>query len=74
MPDEPMTLIERLRNPQWVKAPGYSDAILHTERARKDMDEAATAIEDLARMAAKFLTRIAVQASDVLPSEKTKCP
>ena len=42
MPDEPMTLIERLRNPEWVNGPGaYDDAILSTEQTVKDMREAA---------------------------------
>lgn len=64
---EPMTLIERLRNPQWSGAGN-----LDPHQTRKDMEEAATAIEDLARMAAKFLTRIAVQTSNELPSENGK--
>jgi hypothetical protein len=48
MAEEPMTLIERLRNPQWVHGPGMnSDAVLDREQTRDDMTEAADTIERL---------------------------
>lgn len=45
MGDESMTLIERLRNPQWVHgADMNSEAELDKEQTRKDMREAADEI------------------------------
>jgi hypothetical protein len=44
MPDEPMTLVERLRNPQYVSQPN-GDAILDTKRTLADMRAAADRIE-----------------------------
>lgn len=48
MPDENMTLVERLRNPQWSHKPGDAPA-LDVEQTRKDMEEAAALIEGQAR-------------------------
>lgn len=48
MASEPMTLIERLRNPAWVHGPSpNSDAVLEKEQTRNDMQEAATELERL---------------------------
>ncbi len=49
--NEPMTLIERLRNPQWegVDAPGNKRR-LHIERTLADMEQAAKALEATARL------------------------
>jgi len=75
MPDEPMTLIERLRNPAWesdglmVEA---KPARLNVEQTRRDMNEAADTIEGLARMAAKYLTRDIIRRSNELPSQDPK--
>lgn len=42
MAKEPMTLIERLLNPQWVHGPDLnSDAVLDREQTVADMKEAA---------------------------------
>lgn len=42
MAEEPMTLIERLLNPQWVHGPYQnSEAVLDKERTMADMKEAA---------------------------------
>lgn len=46
MPSEPMTLIERLRNPQWDLV-GRQGAILNVETTRKTMREAADKLERL---------------------------
>ena len=48
MADEKMTLIERLRNPQWVHdmRPG-SMAVLDTEPTRNDLNQAANQIEQM---------------------------
>lgn len=48
MAEEKMTLIERLRNPQWVHdmRPG-SEAVLDTEVTRKDMEAAARLLEQM---------------------------
>ena len=46
MSDEPMTLIERLRNPCYVGLPGNA-VQLHIDHTRADMSEAATEIENL---------------------------
>lgn len=43
MPSEPMTLIERLRNPQWEVLPGNARH-LHIEQTLADMEEAAGAL------------------------------
>jgi hypothetical protein len=43
---EPMTIIERLRNPQWDHLPGTA-RILHIEQTRSTMDDAANEIERL---------------------------
>lgn len=48
MSNDLMTLIERLRNPQW-SGTGIGDAILDPVQTRKDMDEAADVIERLQR-------------------------
>ena len=48
MSDEPMTLIERLRNPMWVSPPDIGDApSLSKVETRADMDAAADRIERL---------------------------
>jgi hypothetical protein len=48
MADQEMTLIERLRNPQWVHGPSpNSDAELDKEQTTKDMQEAAGELERL---------------------------
>ena len=50
MGEEPMTLIERLLNPQWVHGPGpFDDAILDKEQTVKDMREAAVELQRLSR-------------------------
>ena len=41
---EPMTLIERLRNPAWEGAPGGEPARLNIKQTRETMDEAADLI------------------------------
>jgi hypothetical protein len=51
MSDLPMTLIERLRNPDWERHGGpYEQSVLVTGRTRKDMEEAATEIERLQKI------------------------
>ena len=46
MPNEPMTLIERLRNPQWVHGnTPFESPQLDQEQTRQDMGEAADEIE-----------------------------
>jgi hypothetical protein len=46
MSNEPMTLIERLRNPAWVHGPGQFDpATLDTDQTVSDMREAAYILE-----------------------------
>lgn len=45
--NEPMTLIDRLRNPAWKSLGNGGDAILETMPSRKDMTEAADKIEQL---------------------------
>jgi len=48
MPDDPMTLIERLRNPQWVHNPtNFLPPVLDVDQTRCDVDEAANEIERL---------------------------
>lgn len=45
---EPMTLIERLRNPQWVSGPDFNaPPQLDVEQTRDDMNEAADEIDRL---------------------------
>ena len=57
MPDEPMTLIERLRNPAWEK--DGSGVKLNIDRTVDDMKEAADEIER-ARAEIKFLRKMIV--------------
>ncbi len=47
MPNDPMTLIDRLRNPAWVHVAG--GVSLNVEKTRTDMYEAANEIERLQR-------------------------
>lgn len=42
--DKEMTLIERLRNPQWETNPNGGDALLNVKQTRADMEEAADLI------------------------------
>lgn len=49
MPDEPMTLIERLRNPAYVTNPAGGDALLDTKRTLTAMRLAALLIEEALR-------------------------
>ena len=46
MPDEEMTLVERLRNPAWVTNPAGGDALLDTKATLRDMRLAALLIEE----------------------------
>lgn len=55
MSTEPMCLVDRLRNPQYVIVPG-ADAALDVAPTLNDMKEAADAIETGARCLAKRLT------------------
>jgi hypothetical protein len=52
--DEPMTLIERLRNPQWAINCDNSQKWLDEKYTLKDMAEAADRIEYLERTLIKF--------------------
>jgi hypothetical protein len=48
MADKKMTLVERLRNPEWIHGPNLdSPAELSKEATLKDMSEAANEIESL---------------------------
>ena len=48
MPDKAMTLIERLRNPEYRREGSpYDQAVLVTERTRRDMMQAADEIDRL---------------------------
>lgn len=53
MPDEPMTLVERLRNPSWIGDPasGNTAILLEVDRTVAAMREAADLIEKLQRLA-----------------------
>ena len=49
MPNEPMTLLDRLRNPAWKSGGTWADAVLHTDQTRDNMKEAASEIERLTK-------------------------
>lgn len=47
--EQEMTLIDRLRNPQYVTNPSGGEALLDTERTTADMREAANLMENMQR-------------------------
>jgi hypothetical protein len=54
MPEEPMTLIDRLRNPHWENLPGGARR-LHIEDTLADMGESAARIERLETAINRYL-------------------
>lgn len=52
MPDEPMTIVERLRNPRWTGEPGTPNS-LDVDGTIKDMADAADLLESLSAQGKK---------------------
>lgn len=74
MAEEKMTLVERLRNPQWVHGPREAGVLeLDPEQTLKDMTEAAESYERVTveRDAWKIIAKQNAQLAALTPTEQT---
>lgn len=68
--NEPMTLIERLRNPQWIHGTGYERPQLDVDQTRADMGEAAREIESQHARAERYRKAFAELLAKLVTADK----